>query len=154
MSGNNSKFLAVASPKNGDKQIKVISPLASLDRLGPAYNIISVLDRRIVTFLKIGGKETSIRSALADKDVARKMAILTFFNNRSTFNLQWYPETGTNDIQIIEGLSHSDLPAVVEDLVNAGFGKQEAKPQNLSKQDVNSNGLSLKTGDNTLKLTS
>lgn len=149
---NNSKFLAVASRKNEDKQLKAISPLASLDRLGPAYNVISVLDRRIVSFLKIGCKETSIRSALADKDVSRKMAILTFFNNKSTFNLQWYPEKGGGEIQIVEGLNYSDLPAVVEDLIGAGFGKQEA-PINPVKQDVKSNVLSLKTADNTLKLT-
>lgn len=101
---------------------KIISS-PKVGKLAQPYNVISVLDRTIYTYLKIGCKPTSIKEALSDKTISRQMAIITTFINKTSFNLQWYPAGKNDEIQILENLPAEKWPQVVEDLVAAGFGE-------------------------------
>lgn len=87
------------------------------------YRVTSVFDRTIYEFWKIGCAETSMRAALRDPKTPRQLATLTFFLNKKTFQLCFYP--WQDQPQIMEEVALEKLPEVVADLLAAGFGGKE-----------------------------
>jgi hypothetical protein len=93
-----------------------LSPAVQFARLKP-HDVISLPDRTIYTFWKIGGVAKSMYD-LRDRANPRMCATITRYRD-DTFILAFYPNDGDN--QVSKKLKASDLHIAVQDLIDCGF---------------------------------
>lgn len=104
-----------------------------LARLIEPYQTISVGGMTILYYLKVEGKPGSVNLRNPDPETRRKVAMLTFKGD--TFNLSWWP-ADAEEAQIAHGLPMERLPAAVEDLVGAGFGRKGGSQTSAGQRDA------------------
>ena len=100
-----------------------LSPALAINRLIP-HNVLGLPDQTIYTFVQVGRDSKGYQS-LRNRSVPRQVAMITVFRRRGIFKIQWYP--WADKPQVIEELPMDRLPAAVQDLWDAGFGRSTSQ---------------------------
>jgi len=106
---------------------ELAQPTRALFRITP-FRVIDLPDGKMIyEFWKIGCAPTrSMRSALSDPKVARQCAYITVSGDKQSFQLGFFPNGGPG--QVVKNLPVSQLPQVVDELIDSGFAGSRATP--------------------------